>query len=907
MNRKPRRPEPSGIAEPAVAPPDKMAGPSMRPGAQSGPTMPIVVAAVAGVLAAWIAAGSIGLAAHPLRHALTWLAMGVVLVAAWPGRVPRADLAILGAAVAAGIALSVPAGAAYNIAAIALVLAVLARLKSGIERRVLLVTAFAATTLAVYRLACTSIPTAWLVADAAGHALGRLAGAVCGKPLSIGATFAGLDFLVLMAALYAGWLFGTSPPRFARAVYAAAAILGGQLVYLILLACSTDLAAWLPVVTPPPDPDIASRYVPPPWYWSDALRTLLPWNLPLVAAAIQAAVAGLMFRWASWPADEQGPSTEDRPRNHLGTVPIFAQRKWDCPPRTGWPSRQLPAWLALGPIALAILVPLLTTLSFARGDLSGRKIVAYERGLLNWDKPAADRYGRQSAGLYGTLPTLIESLGGEFARSATLAAADLDGADVLILIHPTDRWSETPERLERIWDFVRGGGSLLVVAEPYQLQEDGQASTFNEVLGPSGMEVRFDTAIGETGSWQHALEGLIHRATLGIADERNGFGLGETASIRARWPAWPLVVGRWGWSDPGSDAVLTGVHRFDAGERLGDLVLAAQQREGKGRVAVLGDAGSLTNVGSGNCYEFVGKLLGHLAAHGDGPQAGWRQFLGLLGCLALIAMAAWRLDPSRLAAVALALPASLGLCTAITCSSATILPDGRTSSGNYLACVDASHLDAYSGDDWQPDGIAGLRLMLMRNGYLPIVVPRLAEAQLGRAGLLISIAPSRGFSAPEREAVRRFVRRGGVWIVMAGADRAGPVGPLLAQFGVTIPRSPLAAGESGEEPLPMGGYRAAYGEEDKRRREVYFQAGWPVECSAERAEVLVAGFDGLPAVVAVGVENGTVVVIGDSEFGLNRNLDAPDGDLAEGARDNARFWQWLLTRVKGGPAREGSP
>jgi len=884
MSRKPRRPEPSGVVQPAVGPAN----------AQSGPTVRVVVAAVAGILAAWIAAGSIGLVAHPLRHALTWLTMGAVVVAAWPGRARRAELGILAAAVVAGIALSVPAGAVYNVAAVALLLAVLARLKSGIDRRVLLAVAVAATVLAVYRLACASIPTVWLIADATGQALGRLAGTVCGRPLSIGATFAGLDFLVLMAALYGSWLAATRPPRLARALYAAAAILAGHLLYLILLACSNDLAAWLPVAVSPVDPDIAGRYVPPPWYWSNALRTLLPWNVPLVAAAIQAAVAGLMFRWASWPLEEE-PSIPQA-KSPQGKLPLRPSA-----------SGQLRPWLAFGPIALAALVPLVTTLSLAGGGLAGRKIVAYERGLLNWDKPAADRYGRQSAGLYGMLPTLVESLGGEFARSATLTAEDLDGADVLILIHPTDRWSEEPERLERIWDFVRGGGSLLVAAEPFQLQEDGQASTFNEVLAPSGMEVRFDTAIGGTGLWQHALEGLINPATLGIADERNGFGLGETASIRARWPARLLVVGRWGWSDPGSDAVLTGVHRFDAGERLGDLVLAAEKREGKGCVAVLGDAGSLTNLGGGNCYDFVGKLLGHLAAHGDGPQAAWRQSLGLLACLALIALVAWKPDPLRLAATALVLPVSLGVCTAITCFSATVLPDGRTSSGNFLACIDASHLDAYSGDDWQPDGIAGLRLMLMRNGYLPIVVPRLTGGQLDRAGLLISIAPSRAFSAAEREAVRRFVRRGGVWIVMAGADRAGSVAPLLAEFGVTIPRSPLAAGESGEEPLPMGCYRVAYGEEGKDRREVCFQAGWPVECSAERAEVLVWGFDGLSTVVAVPVQNGTVVVIGDSEFALNRNLESPDGELSEGGRENARFWQWLLARVKGGPAREGSP
>ncbi len=43
-----------------------------------------VVAIIAGIAGAWIAAGSSGFLGHPLRHALTCLAMGVAVIAAWP-------------------------------------------------------------------------------------------------------------------------------------------------------------------------------------------------------------------------------------------------------------------------------------------------------------------------------------------------------------------------------------------------------------------------------------------------------------------------------------------------------------------------------------------------------------------------------------------------------------------------------------------------------------------------------------------------------------------------------------------------------------------------------------------------------------------------------------------------------
>ena len=43
----------------------------------------VVILAV-GMIAAWLAAGSTGLLAHSLQHALTWLALAIVFAAAWP-------------------------------------------------------------------------------------------------------------------------------------------------------------------------------------------------------------------------------------------------------------------------------------------------------------------------------------------------------------------------------------------------------------------------------------------------------------------------------------------------------------------------------------------------------------------------------------------------------------------------------------------------------------------------------------------------------------------------------------------------------------------------------------------------------------------------------------------------------
>jgi len=835
------------------------------------PSVRAVVAALAGMAAAWLAAGSTGLLTPPLRHGLSWIGLAVAVIASWPPRQTWKERLILVAALAVAVGMTVPATGVCNVLAACLVLAMLARANRGLDRRILLITALAAAVLGVWLLACTSIPTVWSMADALGRALGRLAGLVSGRPLWVGSTFAGLDFLVLMTAILAGWLVWTSPPRLARALYASVVILGGHLAYLVLLSYATDLHEALPPAPPPPE---FRDYIPPPWSWSNAARTLLPWSMPVLAGVIQLAIAAAMFRWARWQRDAEH-----------GVKPAGAVAS----------AGRLERATAWGAVVLAVGVPWLATLMPGRSTLAAKKIVAYNRGYLDWEKPVHERYGEASAGMYGMLPEFVASLGGRLERSDELTRVDLEDADVLVLIHPAHPWPR--DRLERIWDYVRRGGSLLVVAGT-MVQEGDLASSFNEVLEPTAMHVRFDTAASVTWNWQDSYTPMAHPAVTGIDDGRNRFGMESGPSIDVRWPARPILVGRWGWSDPGRDAVLTGMYRYDAPERLGDLVLAAEQRLGRGRVVVLSDAASLTNQGNVNGYVFTGRLLAYLAGGAVNPQAAWRQALGLLGCLALLGLMAWPLKPTRVATVAVVLALALGGSRAFSHLSMRVLPDGRQHTPyNNVAYIDASHMEAYSDHGWGYEGIAGLALTLMRNGYQPFLLPKLTKERLERAGMLISIAPARPFSNGEQAAVHRFVERGGIFICTVGAGRAGPVQPLLEQFGLHVPGSPVRPGENDIEPKPMSFFPIRY-RTDRNTESyglVYFYTGWPIECP--ESAVLLRGTDDLPVASWHQVGKGKVVLIGDTAFAMNKNLEYVGGEPFFGRHDNAHFWRWLITHL----------
>lgn len=837
----------------------------------AGIGIPAIVAVVSGMAAAWIAAGSIGLLGHPLRHALSWLALAVAVVAAWPPRgTGLGACLILAISAAVGAIMSTSLVPAVHVLAVALVLAALAQANRGLTARALLLGAVGAVVLGLFTLACTSAPAVWLAADAAGRALGWTASRISGEPLWIGPTFAGLDFLVVMAALFAGWLLVTAPPRLVRAICAAAAILAAHLIYLVVLAFHDELIAALPEIV---YPEPAEKSLLGVWAWGNAARTMLPWSLPAIAAVLHAAVLAAMFRWATW-LPVAGPDAQPA-----------ASRAEEEPGRG---SRTAEALLLFGPLLLAAVIPLVSVLAVSRSDLKGKTILAYEKGFLDWEKP---QYDAQSAGMYGALPMLVESLGGRFQSSAELSSKELAQAHVLLLVHPNQPWTEP--QLERVWQSVsRGGLSLLVVAEP-RVHEGELESTFNDVLRPTAMQVEYDTAISRTGNWEHATLAMAHPTTAGLDDRRNWFGLLMGSSIRTGWPARPLLVGRFGWSDPGSDAALSGMFQYRSGERLGDLVLAAEQRLGRGRVVVLGDASSLHNEMIGESYRFVGRILGYLAGRSGSPQAWWRQAVGLFCIVALLGLLCWRATPRRLAMTVVVLAISLTAATALTHHLSRVLPDGRTHSPNKLAYIDASHLEAYSSDTWSEDGVAGLRRTLMRSGYLPLLLPGLSRERLERAGLLISIGPARRFSHGQRETVREFVRDGGTLLSMVGAEEAAASARLLADFDFLVPPSPVPPSGDSREPEPMGCFRTSYLDLGEYRTYVQFFAGWPIEHPAKDTRVLTRGFHNLPIIASRSFGAGKVVLIGDTFMAVNQNLESVDQDLPE----NIVFWRWLLSLI----------
>ena len=155
-------------------------------------------------------------------------------------------------------------------------LGILATEREGSDRATLRSVAFALLLFAGYRWGCESVAGLWWLSDQLGRAIGQLGGWLVDRPLRVGASFAGLDCLVVMLALFVLVLLQIRR-QIPQAAVAGLAILAAHGVYLAILAWAWDLAQWLPEH---PDPTFDHPYIPPPWDWSRAAASWLPWNLP---------------------------------------------------------------------------------------------------------------------------------------------------------------------------------------------------------------------------------------------------------------------------------------------------------------------------------------------------------------------------------------------------------------------------------------------------------------------------------------------------------------------------------------------------------------------------------------------------------------------------------------------------
>jgi hypothetical protein len=242
--------------------------------------------------------------------------------------------------------------------------------------------------------------------------------------------------------------------------------------------------------------------------------------------------------------------------------------------------------------------------------------------------------------------------------------------------------------------------------------------------------------------------------------------------------------------------------------------------------------------------------------------------------------------------LALAAALSLGLAASINNSLMKAAQEPLAD----LAWIDYTHLNQFNLENYRDDGVAGLTLNLFRNGFLPQVLQKdnsISDIRKGKVAIII--APNKDYTAKEALEIKEFVEAGGLLILCAGHKSAGPMDLILKSFGLGIGDLPLGSFPWIEETHATGG-QAIVSPENLRRywHKPKFMEAYPVLADGEYKPIAWMRYNGLAynLIIQKSVGQGNVILIGDSRFLLNENLEhLSQGEVKE---DREQYQlQWL--------------
>ena len=378
----------------------------------------------------------------------------------------------------------------------------------------------------------------------------------------------------------------------------------------------------------------------------------------------------------------------------------------------------------------------------------------------------------------------------EFEQRSGIEGGSLRGVDVLLICN-LDRELGRGE-IDEISRFVRGGGGLLVFGDHTDIS--GVMRCTNPLISRFGIKLNFDSAIPLPGpGWDGALD-LRQDSVAGFSIHPDRIKISVGASLALSGCSRPLVVARSGFLDRGDRAAperaFLGNWSADPGEeQLGELILGARARAGKGRVAVFGDTAFLQESSFSTSWPFVAGLL-EWCAGGDSRFYSEQWFRVASLVLLLSGFVVFLFQGSCRAGTAL--PVLLPLLAFLIVQGCNAVHRG---SGSPLAGQTA-WIDLRGGSNLSvrrpgPADPAGFESALSACGFLPLYLMEDPPMEPGRSDLLVVPSEGSPLGSSDVDRLFRFVEEGGKVLSFVGpADRESK-GLLLERLGVEITSIPL--------------------------------------------------------------------------------------------------------------------
>ncbi|MDD4650904.1 MAG: hypothetical protein PHQ34_01620 [Methanothrix sp.] len=556
---------------------------------------------------------------------------------------------------------------------------------------------------------------------------------------------------------------------------------------------------------------------------------------------------------------------------------------------------------------LFISLVFMTVSPYSSSDHFG-KVVFYEKDCeMNFDLPQFPEdngYLPQERGFsVGALQLYLRTVGHEvvkYNQTDSKALKDLlTDADILVLMNLNRPMNNND--LQSIWDFVEHGGSLLVFGEHTSMFANDRdfalgRDYLNDILKPTGIRINPDTAEFFSGAWKYVRFPFPHPVTKDL-----GFGITTSsvgASLDINGSARPVLVGSYAFSDnpnPGEPGHL-GDRGYELGEKLGDIILAASDTYGLGNILVFGDTSYVLNPEVPNQYRLIDNSIAWLLSEKSDLLAG----LSLISTFAIFFMIMYFIRYLFLSNVISPFPlyTSLILASSIIVSGSindSLMRISQEEEIADIAWIDHTHLNRFDLDGYTSGSIDGLSLNLIRNGYMPLILSNMDNFdQIHRGKVAIIIAPSRGYTSEEAQMLKKFVENGGLLMISAGYDSEKTLKQLFVALKIDVLDIPL-----GSPPWIVETHGQSAGVVSEEKLRIYwhkpkFMDAYPVQAEGNYTSITTMRYEGsdYKLIITKDIGKGKVVLIGDSRFLLNENLEYLTLGSGEESKEDYQL-QWL--------------
>ena len=590
----------------------------------------------------------------------------------------------------------------------------------------------------------------------------------------------------------------------------------------------------------------------------------------------------------------------------LFTVPfLYFNRKMDTiAAKTGDLIPGPSGWAALSVTFTLFVLILVFPYSYSGSD--GKVVIYQKDSEMSFDLPKFpeknETFLPYSGFSVGALRLYLEARGYDvesfdYNTSSSSLNDSLRDADILIMLN-LNKPVQSPD-LDIIWSFVKNGGGLLLFGEHTSMfvsAEDFSSGKdyLNDLLLPTGIRVNPDTADYLPGNWKYAAQSLPHVVTRGL-----GFGI-ETSSVGASLSlsgnARPVMIGRYGFSDdpnPTASGHL-GNRSYDKGEELGDLVIAASDTYGKGNVLVFGDTSYIFNSAIPSMYKLIDGSISFLM----GIEASFSKFLPLISIILLLILGVFSLAPKRsLQISSISFQAEIALMIALSLLISGSINDSLIGAPalnkSEIAWIDHSHINEFDLEGYKPGSIDGLTTNLIRNGYVPLIIEEDFSKAL-EGDIFIIIAPTKRYTSSEVSLLDEFVKRGGMLFISAGRESREPLEKILKNFDISIGDLPL-----GSPPWIVETHGQTTGVVTPENLKKYwhkpkFMDAYPVYAGGAHDPVTWLEYENQTynLILARTYPEGVVILIGDSHFLLNENLEYLTSGPGRETKESYQL-QWL--------------